>query len=143
MRRLLVDTSAIYALASRRDRNHGAARQFLTELLEVKARLVLADIVFAETMTLLRAHHGAAMAIRIGRELRQSALYEWHPTTTAMERATWGIFQKHDDKDWSYTDCAVLALAQSLGLQETFAFDAHFGQMPDLLMVPHPETSRS
>lgn len=131
-----MDTSAIYALTARRDRNHERAKAFLTAALGKGARFVLADVVFAETMTLIRAHHGAALAIRIGRELRSSALYQWQALGTDDERTTWSIFQQYDDKDWSYTDCALLALGRRLGVTEVFAFDVHFDQMADLSAVP-------
>lgn len=136
MKRVLVDTSAIYALTARRDRNHERARTFLTAAIGAGTRFVLADVVFAETMTLIRAHHGAETASRIGRALRHSALYQWQALAAEGEKATWAIFQQYDDKEWSYTDCALLALGRRLGLGEVFAFDAHFDQMPDLTPVP-------
>ncbi len=136
MKRVLVDTSAIYALMARRDRNHQRARAFLSAAIGAGTRFVLADVVFAETMTLIRAHHGAAMAIRIGRDLRSSALYQWQALGAEDERATWAIFQQYDDKAWSYTDCALLALGRRLGLPEVFAFDAHFDQMPGMAALP-------
>jgi len=140
MKRVLVDASAIYALVARRDRNHASARAYLAQSIESGTRFVLADVAFGETMTLLRSRHGAEASIRIGRQLRRSALYVWRPTVRGAERATWDIFQQHDDTAWSYTDCAVFALSHRLGIAEVFAYDTHFDQMPDLLRVP-PRTS--
>ena len=44
--------------------------------------------------------------------------------------------QKYDDKDWSYTDCALLALAEHLKISEVFAFDEDFDQMPGMTRYP-------
>jgi predicted nucleic acid-binding protein len=48
----------------------------------------------------------------------------------------WALFQKYDDKDWSYTDCATLALARRLNIGKVFSFDHHFSQMPGVARVP-------
>lgn len=58
MRRVLVDTGAIYAFVVRTDAHHQEAKAFMRDLLSARDVLVLADCVFAETMTLLKARGG-------------------------------------------------------------------------------------
>jgi hypothetical protein len=41
----------------------------------------------------------------------------------------WDIFEKYDDKQWSYVDCSLLAIARRLMLRRIFTFDHHFQQM--------------
>jgi predicted nucleic acid-binding protein len=136
MRRVMIDTGAIYAFVARTDANHEAAVTFTRQVLAQESSFVLADVVFAETMTLLKARLGSAVALRAGRELRQNPAYQWMALGVDGERDAWAAFQKYDDKAWSYTDCAIFALARRLRLAEVFAFDSHFDQMPGIIRLP-------
>ena len=134
--RVLIDTGAIYAFVTRTDRHHTEARGFVQALLARQGDFVLIDLVFAETMTLLKARLGAEITLRVGRELRQNSVYRWMPLGPDGERDTWALFQQYDDKKWSYTDCALLAIARRLKLAEIFSFDDHFEQMPGIVRTP-------
>lgn len=136
MRRALVDTGAIYAFVVRTDAHHEEACTWTRELVSANGVLVLADVVFAETMTLLKARVGAEVAVRVGIELRRNPLYLWTALGEEGERATWDLFQRYVDKEWSCTDCALFVLARRLDVPQIFAFDTHFDQMPGLLRVP-------
>ncbi len=136
MKRVLVDTGAIYAFVRRPDANHHAARAFVRDCIDRSVVLVLPDVVFIETMNLLNQRHGPRVAIEVGLALRHNPLYQWQALGPDGERATWALFLKYDDKAWSYTDCAVLALAQRLRIPEVFTFDADFDQMPGIVRVP-------
>jgi len=65
--RILIDTGAIFAFVTRTDTHHEAAKRFVREWLDQEGIFVLLDIVFAETMTLLKARLGPESAIRVGR----------------------------------------------------------------------------
>lgn len=136
MRRVLIDTGAIYAFVTHTDSHHQEARSFVREWLSHHGTFVLADLVFAETMTLLKARLGAKVAGRVGQELRQNPAYLWIALGPDGERDTWATFQQYHDKEWSYADCALLVLARHLKIAEVFAFDEHFTQMPGLIRVP-------
>lgn len=134
--RILIDTGAIYAFMTRTDRHHAAARRFVLDWLELGGTFLLPDLVFVETMTLLKARLGAESAVRVGLELRQNPVYTWVQLGAARERDTWATFQKYQDKDWSYTDCAIFVLAQQERVGSVFAFDDHFLQMAALERKP-------
>jgi predicted nucleic acid-binding protein len=136
MRLALIDTSAIYAIAVRADQNHARAVEFARRWLSGRGAFILPDWVFVETMTLLKARFGSGPAVRVGDELRQNPAYRWMTVTSEDERESWITFQKYADKDWSYTDCAILVLAQRLHLKEAFSFDKHFAQMPAIVRRP-------
>ena len=136
-RYILIDTGAIYAFVTRTDVHHHAAQAFMREVLESGGVFVLADFIFAETMTLLKARLGASIALRVGHELRQHhAVYQWVALGQDGEADTWAMFRQYHDKEWSYFDCALLMLAQRLKIHEVFAFDGHFRQMPGIIQLP-------
>jgi predicted nucleic acid-binding protein len=128
-REVLIDTGAIYAFVTRSDRNHPAARAFVRRWLDRGGVFVLVDAVFAGTMTLLKVRLGAETAIKVGRELRGNPAYMWTALGPDGERDAWEIFRKHEGKDWSYTDCGLLAVSRRSGIRGVFAFDRHFSQM--------------
>lgn len=134
--RALIDTGAIYAFVTRTDRHHEAAKNFVRSWLDRGGDFLLADLVFAETMTLLKARLGAAIALRVGRELRRNPLYCWHAIGREAERDVWAVFDRYEDKEWSYTDSAILALARREKISQVFAFDHHFSQMPGIERLP-------
>ena len=136
MRRVLIDTGAIYAFVTRTDAHHSQARVFIEQLVAKSSTFVLIDLVFAETMTLLKARLGVNVALRVGHELRQNPLYRWLALGVEGERDTWALFQQYDDEEWSYTDCALLGMARRLKITDIFSFDDHFEQMPAIRRVP-------
>jgi len=125
---IIADTSGLYALVDRKDRNHVRAAAFLKET-QPTPRLLISNHIFDETMTLTKARLGPHVAIQLGLRLRNSRFVEMVIFSAAEEMATWRIFSRYHDKGWSYTDCACLALAQARGLHEAFTFDHHFTQM--------------
>lgn len=46
-----------------------------------------------------------------------------------IEEKAWDIFERYDDKDFSFTDCVSFVVMREMGIKETFAFDEHFNQM--------------
>ncbi|MFL6198200.1 MAG: type II toxin-antitoxin system VapC family toxin [Thermoanaerobaculia bacterium] len=134
--RILIGTGAIFAFVTRTDIHHEAAKRFVREWLDQEGIFVLLDVVFAETMTLLKARLGPEVAVRVGRELRQNSAYAWLTVGDEGERDTWAVFQRFTDKEWSYKDCAVLASARREKISAVFAFDRHFLQMPSIERHP-------
>lgn len=134
--RALIDTGAIYAFVTRTDRHHQKATDLVHRWLARQGQFLLADVVFAETMTLLKARLGSDLALRVGRELRRNPLYVWLPLGTEGEAETWATFQRFADKEWSYTDCAQLVLSRRTHTPTIFGFDDHFRQMAGITRVP-------
>jgi uncharacterized protein len=133
---VLIDTSAVYAFVTQDDPHHHEAVSFARDWLAQGGRFALLDVVFAETLTLLRARHGAKFSIRVGTELRRNPVYRWTPLGEEGEKNTWATFCQFDDKAWSFVNCALFATARREGTEGVFGFDRHLVQMPGLTRLP-------
>ena len=128
MRQILVDTSALCALADRSDRNHQSVAEFVGSQAK-QVVLIVTDYVLDETLTWVKARFGAQPAIELGKRIRSSDFCRFTRLTTDDEMATWEIFKRYTDKEWSYTDCSCLAMMRKMGIDEAFSTDKHFVQM--------------
>jgi predicted nucleic acid-binding protein len=121
---IFVDTGAWYALADRSDRHHVTAARFYAKRASGR-ELVTSSLVVAETWALVAAHLGRPAALTFWetlRDLRVPIL----PCDPADLEAAWRIAQGFPDQDFSFTDCTSFALMERRGIDEAFAFDAHF-----------------
>ena len=134
MSTLLIDTSALHALNYARDDNHTRAVIYFKSLAG-RVKPILTEWVLLETMNLTKARLGPEYAIAFGRHLKASKAFYPMVLNDEDKRTTWDIFERYDDKDWSYVDCSLLAMAQRLKLRRVFTFDHHFRQM-GLEVVP-------
>jgi predicted nucleic acid-binding protein len=130
----LVASGAFRAMIDATDQHRTAAATF--------ARSTAADIfypsapLFVETMVLTKARSGAAAAINLGHRSKASTRFVVVDQIDNDRRATWDGFSRYVDKDWSYVDCSVLALARRLRVVEVFAFDHPFDQMAEFVRMP-------
>lgn len=131
---ILVDTSALVALADADDRGHQVVVTWFLEHAQ-NVRLVLTNYVFDECMTLMKSRFGAEAAISFGQRIRSSQFCRFVQLSAEDEVAAWQIFVQYSDKSWSYTDCSCLALMRRLGIEQALATDRHFHQM-GLTVVP-------
>lgn len=134
MAQIIADTSGFYALVDRNDPHHAAAAAFLKSL-QTPGALLVSNHIFDEAMTLTKARLGVHTARQLGMRLRNSRLIELIVVDGGEEAAAWRLFSNYSDKEWSYTDCVCLALAQNRGIVQAFSFDHHFAQM-GLFMLP-------
>ena len=125
---IIADTSGLYALVDRKDPHHAQAVAFF-KTHAAAGSLLVSNHVFDETMTTVKTRLGMQVALQLGLRLRNSRFIELVTFSQAEEQETWRIFSRYSDKNWSYTDCACLALAQQRNIQQAFSFDHHFVQM--------------
>ncbi|HEY4235607.1 MAG TPA: type II toxin-antitoxin system VapC family toxin [Lacipirellulaceae bacterium] len=130
---IFVDSSAWFAVFSRRDLNHSAA---MLAIRSFREQLVTSDYVVDETATLLRARGESRRAIAFGSRVIEG---QWAQIERINENdfvAAWAVFKEFEDKDWSFTDCASLVVMKRLGIQRAFAFDDHFRQFGTVIVLP-------
>ena len=130
----LIDSGALLAMIDVSDTHHLTAARFAKA--NKSATFYLPDTVFSETMVLVKARLGAEPAVELGGRIMNSSHFQVVDLTAEDHRLTWEIFSGYIDKDWSYVDCSIMAVARRLSVSKIFAFDRHFDQMSGLTRVP-------
>ena len=124
MARILVDTSAVYALLDRSDARHAAARAGLEDLRRRRIEPLLTNFIVAESHALLLARVGADIARRWVVENK----WPVERIREDDEARAQAILVRFADTTFSYTDAASFAVMERVGLKTAFAFDPHFTQ---------------
>jgi predicted nucleic acid-binding protein len=134
MQPFIVDSSAFLALLDVRDKYHLAAR----ELAQANQQAVyyVPELIFAETMTLVKSRLGSKAALELGTRIQTGNQFRLVPLNNDRRQHIWALFTRYHDKGWSYADCALLLLAQELAITAVFSFDHHISQMSGVIRVP-------
>jgi predicted nucleic acid-binding protein len=127
MSRILIDTSALLALANRRDQFHERATQAARRLMEAGDRLVGTTLVLAEFHGLLLYRRGPARARAVTSALLEDPAYEWLEVSgDVVSSAVSNWLERYHDHRFSLTDAVSLEIMRREGLAEAFAYDQHF-----------------
>lgn len=129
--RLFLDTSALVAMEDLDDANHKRAMEFREKIRSgdtIFRSLITSNYVVDETLTLLRFHCGYNVAVAFRRTLETSKLMRVFWVTELLEKAAWKIYEKHSDKEYSFTDCTSFAIMDTEAIRSSFTFDEHFSQ---------------
>lgn len=124
MARILVDTSALYALLDADDRWHSAARSAFEAIKRSREEPLLTNFLVAECHALLLSRLGGDLARRW---LLTNVWPVERATGTDEERAV-EILRRYDEKTFSYTDAVSFAVMERLRIRRAVAFDPHFRQ---------------
>ena len=124
MARIIVDTSAIYALLDRSDANHTKAVELLKKMREERRFVTLTNFIVAEAHALLLARLGHGLARTWLKNLR----WPVEMVVAADEERAKEIIFTYEDKTFSYTDATTFAVMERTGIKTAFAFDNHFLQ---------------
>lgn len=129
-KRIFIDTGAFLALEDESDEHHGEALQFRDEiLLKGNYEMITTSYILDETLTLIRTRLGIRASIDFSKKIRKSKVVRIVPISREIEEETLDLFEKYDDKDFSFTDCVSFVIMREMGIEEVFGFDRHFDQM--------------
>jgi len=128
--RVLVDTSYWLALELARDQYHQAAIDHWRDvaLLPTPLTLVTTSFIFAEVVAYMSSHGFHRKAVQFGNNLMQDPFVQFIHIDAGLLHDAWSYFQRHDDKDYSLTDCVSFVLMRNMGITAAFTFDRHFEQ---------------
>src|SRR6266550_1931195 len=125
---VLMDTAGFLALWDAGDAHHKRALDFQAELTRHRRHFLTTDYIVDETVTLLllRHSHGAASDFLKTVRASESLRLEW--VTPDRFHAAADFFSRHQDKEWSFTDCVSFTLMRELSISDSFTTDHHFRQ---------------
>lgn len=125
---IFVDTGGHYAMLNPRDQWHAKAHEVLAARRTEATRFVTTDYVLQETATLLRVRGQTHLVEPWLEDVFRSnrCRIEW--TTPERFHHVRRFFAKHDDKQWSFTDCTSFCVMRELGIHQALASDSHFEQ---------------
>lgn len=141
-RKVFIETSGWFAVASEEDRQHIATVRYYRDLTDSGAALMTSDYVLDETLTRLRYDFGLTVSLIFWQRISQAQ--EAHLLTILrVDEMVWNdaldIFAHYADQDFSFTDCTSFVLCQRASVDEVFAFDHHF-RLFGLVTQPVPST---
>lgn len=122
---LFVDTSALYALMDRDDRNHASAARFWSEL-DAAEPLLTHSYVLVETAALVQRRLGVD-ALRVLVDELTLPISTVFVDRTVHDAAVSGVLAAHK-RQLSLVDMVSFELMRRAGVRAAFAFDEHFAQ---------------
>lgn len=124
---IFVDTSAWYAVEVEDDVNHEKACKFLSLIASGKYGIsITTDYVLDQTLTLLRSRRDLTSATTFMDKIKKSSSVRVFWIDENLFEKALNIFQKSNQKSWSFTDCTSFVLMHELSISEAFTFDSHF-----------------
>lgn len=123
---LFVDTSAWWALHDRSQPRHREVVAALLEAQRARTTIVTSDYVVDETLTVVRAKAGHALAVAVGEAVWRRRGAEILGVDDAAREAAWAIFRKYGDHNLSFTDCTTAALMRQRGIDLVLTLDSDF-----------------
>lgn len=125
--RIYIDTTALIALANKKDKNHKRACEFLNSKLKEGVLFVMGRPVFAEFLSGTSKRVGKSKAIELYEAYTKSRFVVIEKETEEDWKKAWDIFLKYDDHDgMDLVDCLSFAIMERLGLKKAFTFDRDF-----------------
>lgn len=121
---VFVDTSGLYAVFDRDDRNHATAAQRWRSLLTSDARLVTHNYVVLELTALLRSRLGMAAVRDLAVEILPVLTVQW--VSEAIHAQGMHAMLAAGRRKLSLTDCVSFEIMRRNGCTTAFVFDPHF-----------------
>lgn len=123
---LFVDTSAWYPLVVRNHPAHRAVSAVLRAQVRRGTRVVITNLILAETHALLlhRADRDAALAFAVAVREAPNALVTSTPDLEAKAITDWIV--PFGDQAFSFTDAVSFAVMTERGIGEALTLDQHF-----------------
>ena len=127
--RFFADSSAWIAIFDMDDKYHVQAKDWMASLEGQGERFVTTDYILDETITHLlnTVNHATAENFALW-VLKQKQVQVIHITEELWHESL-KLFNRYDDKDFSFTDCTSFVIMRRENLRDAFTFDHHFEQM--------------
>ena len=129
-KRIFIDTGAFLALEDASDKYHEAAIRFREQkLLPDRYEIITTSYILDETLTLIRSRLSIKASVDFSKRIRQSQIVKILSVSKEIEDKALDMFEKFDDKVFSFTDCVSFVVMRELDIQDVFTFDEDFVQV--------------
>lgn len=128
MNTYFLDTAYLLALELKSDQNHEAATEHWQRVKLSLPSFVTTSYVFDEVVTYFNSRRLHAKAVQVGGNLLLSPSVRFVHVDEPLFEEGWAYFQRHQDKEYSLTDCISFVVMRKFGIQTAFTFDRHFVQ---------------
>ncbi len=123
---IFVDTSAIYALLSAGDVNHGAAKAQWLRWVDSSIKFVVTNYILLETSALVQRRLGMRSFRQFHDLLLPTMSVFW--ISEKIHRQAVQMLLAADRRELSLVDCTSFVVMNELSIQMAFTFDRHFVQ---------------
>jgi hypothetical protein len=124
---VLIDTSALLALANPCDQYHTRAVAIAKRLVESGSRLIGTVLILAEFQAHFLYLMGPARARAIVTDLMNDPLYEWRDVSAELVSAAVSAWlERFRDQRFSLADAVSFEVMSRDSLEQAFAFDQHY-----------------
>lgn len=131
---ILLDSSFLIAFYNRNDVHHAKANRIMDSFLAgAWGQGLLLEYVFLEVTTVLLSRCNLSVAASVGSILLQSKELDFVPCSEHFAN-TWAVFCEHKGT-LSFTDCAIVAVAEHYSTTELATFDSGFRKWSSLHVV--------
>jgi len=138
MMAILLDSSFLVAFHNTRDTHHAAAFSVMPDLVAGRrGKILLLEYVFLEVATVLLARRGREVATQVTSTLLRAHEVKFVPCSSFFS-ATFETFRSQPGRNLSFTDAAIITLAQEYGQVFVATFDTDFQGIDGLTVVPEP-----
>jgi hypothetical protein len=124
--RQYLDTSALIALGDKRDKNHEAAKAYLSSSIEGGTRFVMGRNVLIEYIDGVTKRIGKEKGVEELDNLVNSKLLVVEENLEKDWSKAVEYFKQYKDKKIDLTDCLSFSLMERLELDTVFTFDSDF-----------------
>lgn len=131
--RVVIDTSAFYALASGDDRFHDNARYTFERLIDHERELWTTSYALVETIALMQNRLGFATLSDFMNGIDGLVSVFW--IDSALHNRAWNLFTENQGMGLSLVDWTVALVSRRLDAQ-TFTFDGGFANQQGLYVIP-------
>lgn len=124
MMKVLVDTSALFALLDADDQYHSEAKQILQSLAQQSAELITTNYVVLETIALLQNRLGLQAVEDFVQRLKPLLTIIWVDEETHQKAESLLLAKRR--RRVSLVDCVSFTVMREFGIAVAFASDQHF-----------------
>ena len=126
MKAVFLDTSALFAMASRGEAWHAQCRDAFERLMREVSVLVTTDLVIGELHALALSRVGPEHALGLVERLGASARIQVAPADGTFRERGMSLLRDRPGRRYSLTDATSFVVMREMGIDTAFTLDADF-----------------